>query len=137
MGVGLLVKPLTICSCKESSQIAHVISGVPQGSVPSHLLFLIYVDDVADASLPNGSLILYVDDILLFVRLACKITISSYSRTYTIVILKFRHRVFYNFNFSSEYLEVYGLNFPKIIIIVKIRGFCMSIQMCCAERVVR
>ena len=80
-----------------------MIFGVPQGSVLSRLLFLIYVDDVADISLQNGSLILYADDILLFVRLACKITISSYSRTYTIVILKFRHRVFYNFGFACRY----------------------------------
>ena len=51
----------------ETSDLLPVTSGLPQGSVLGPLLFLLYVNDVNDVALPEGSkLILYADNILLY-----------------------------------------------------------------------
>ena len=51
----------------ETSDLLPVTSGVPQGSVLGPLLFLLYVNDVNDVALSEGTkLILYADDILLY-----------------------------------------------------------------------
>ena len=55
-----------VCVDGSSSDILPAISGVPQGSVLGPLLFNIYINDITNVSLSNGSMLLYADDSMLY-----------------------------------------------------------------------
>ena len=55
-----------VCVNGVSSAKCHISSGVPQGSVLGLLLFMLYIDDIAQVKISDGSILLYADDICLY-----------------------------------------------------------------------
>ena len=55
-----------VCINGTSSAKCHVLSGVPQRSVLSPFLFMLYIDEIAQVKISDGSILLYADDICLY-----------------------------------------------------------------------
>ena len=58
---------------EEKSTAAHVLSGVPQGSILGPLLFLVYIDDINNMSLsPGACRVIFADDVCIYRPLCCQ-----------------------------------------------------------------
>ena len=83
---------LTCCSqCvaldSESSSFVPVLSGVPQSTVLSPLMFLLYINDIAKGI--NSPLRLFADDFLLYRVINGVVSISRIAISYGSVVLEF------------------------------------------------
>ena len=57
----------------EKSTAAHVLSGVPQGSILGPLLFLVYIDDINNMSLsPGACRVIFADDVCIYRPICCQ-----------------------------------------------------------------
>ena len=65
----LLNRMQVVCVCGVTSQLRHVLSGVPQGSVLGPLLFNFYINDITRIPLTAGTLSLYADDMMLYCQI--------------------------------------------------------------------
>ena len=59
----------SVCVGGASSDIRHVLSGVPQGSVLGPLLFNFYINVITTIPLTLGTMSLYADDMMLYRRI--------------------------------------------------------------------
>ena len=57
-----------VCVGGSSSGLQPVLSGVPQGSVSGPILFIFYIIDIVSVQLTAGTMSLYADDIMIYVK---------------------------------------------------------------------
>ena len=55
---------------QDFSDLQEVYSGVPQGSVLGHLLFLLFINDVSNFTTEEGVLNMYADDVIIYTSAA-------------------------------------------------------------------
>ena len=65
----LLNRMQAVCVSGVTSQLQHVLSGVPQESVLGPLLFNFYINDITRLPLTSGILSLYADDMMLYCQI--------------------------------------------------------------------
>jgi len=58
--------PCTRGASRTNFQVISVISGIPQGSVLGHILFIIYINDLVEYCGSNADIFLFADDAKIF-----------------------------------------------------------------------